>query len=102
MLVDLNQKYGVRQQENTMKFREGKFYAHPSGMIMAVLGRLNTTMWGNDALIAEVIRPTSIDGKEIEAVVELVALNENIKRAAMFNRGDWKKINRKKWEKAFE
>lgn len=42
-----------------MKFEEGKFYEHTGGRKLAVLGRLDTTMYGDDVLIAEVASETN-------------------------------------------
>lgn len=69
-----------------MIFEIGKFYRHPSGRDMAILGRVTTTLWG-ESLLAECACQR---GHLLQAVGEDKTSAQN-----------WEEITREEWMKNF-
>lgn len=80
-----------------MKFEIGKKYMHETGMLLSVVGELETTWWGK-TLIGEMISLSRDDNdKTATGNIELIAINDDVK---LFR--DWKKISNRKWLSYFE
>ena len=80
-----------------MKFEIGKKYLHETGMLLSVLGELETTWWGK-TLVGEMISLSRTeDDKSATGKIELVAINDEVELLR-----DWKKISNLKWLSYFK
>ncbi|GAI31939.1 unnamed protein product [marine sediment metagenome] len=71
-----------------MKFEIGKYYRHTTAHTLAILGHLDTTMWGKNALIAESNRS--------HEMTELIAVGSDEGSAVNYN-----EISKEEWLENF-
>jgi len=71
-----------------MRFEEGKFYRHTTGEEFSIIGRLNTTMWMENALIAETA------GKGFNSGLIVVGDDEG-------SASNFREISKREWLKNF-
>lgn len=75
--------------EKEFIFEEGKYYKHTTGILLHIIGRLNTTLFGNDTLIAE-----SLDKENHDQFITVGETKDNTT--------GYKEITKEEWDSHFD